>query len=125
MPCQSKIDKDELERLCIQQIPEKEVAEYFGVDYKTVNTFCKKHFGMTFTIYSQQKRLMGKTKLVNKAMELAEKNGAVMIFLLKNWCGMRDVPETDAKSEGVTDDMKKWFENVKGKADDGTDKKAD
>lgn len=121
MPSKSKIDPKQFEQLCIQQISEKEIAEYFGVDRSTITRFCKKTYGATFATYLQQKRMMGKAVLVNKALKLAEKNGAVMIFLLKNWCGMKDTPDTEQKSVGVTDDMVEWFENVKGNAYDGTD----
>lgn len=124
MPKESKIDPKQFEQLCIQQISEKEIAEYFGVDRTTITRFCKKTYGATFASFLQQKRMMGKALLVNKALKLAERNGAVMIFMLKNWCGMKDTPDTDDKSNGVTADMEKWFNNVKGNADDGTDTKA-
>lgn len=121
MPKESKIDPKVFERLCIQQVSEKEIAEYFGVDRRTVNTFCKKNFKVTFTTFSQQKRLMGRTLLVNKALKLAERNGAVMIFLLKNWCGMKDSPEDKERHDGFSEDMQQWFAKVKGRDDEGTD----
>lgn len=121
MPRDSKIDPELLETFCIQQMKAKDVAEYFGVNRTTLNAYCKKHYNASFSSFSQQKALKGKAVLVNKALKLAEKNGAVMIFLLKNWCGMKDNPEAQEKDEGFTKDMQAWFKKVKGEDCDNTD----
>lgn len=112
MPKDPKIDPKQFEQLCIQQISEKEIADYFGVNRSTIQRFCKKNFNASFASFKQQKRMMGKALLINKALRLAERNGAVMIFLLKNWCGMTDSPTQEQKSVGVTEEMKEWFKKV-------------
>lgn len=119
MPRHSRIDKEMFEKFCTQRIQEKEIAEYFGVDRNTVGRWCKKTYGVSFVAFSQQKRTMGKVELVNKALKLAERNGAVMIFLLKNWCGYRDSPEDEERKDGFSEDMRAWFSKVKGRDDEG------
>lgn len=112
MPRQSVIDPIKFEELCIHQNSEKDIADFFGVDRTTINRFCKKTFNASFASFCQQKRTEGKEILIGKAIKLAEKNGAVMIFLLKNWAGMTDTPAQEAKNIGVTDEMKEWFKKV-------------
>ena len=112
MPRESKIDPVKFEELCIQDISEKDIADYFGVNRKTIQRFCKATFNVPFVAFCQQKRVARNAMLINDAIALARKNGAVMIFLLKNWAGMTDTPAQEAKNIGVTDEMKEWFKKV-------------
>lgn len=119
-----ELDKKKFETLCRQHMSKAKIALAFGVDDRTVEAWCRRTYKCSFCTISEQKKSEGEAMLINNAFKLAEKAPAVMIFLLKNWCGMRDTPDTDDKSNGVTADMEKWFNNVKGNADDGTDTEA-
>lgn len=120
-----EINQKRFEILCYQHKSKEAICRELGVgDARTLDKWCKRTYNSSFSEVLEQKKEEGNTHLLADAMTLAKKNGAVMIFLLKNWCGMRDTPDTDDKSNGVTADMEKWFNNVKGNADDGTDTEA-
>ena len=91
-----ELDKQKFEALCQRHFKETEIAEIFGVDTDTVNNWCKRTYNSCFSAVSSQKKLEGNAMIINKALKLAERNGAVMIFLLKNWCGMSDNVELKA-----------------------------
>lgn len=97
-----QIDKQKFEELCRQHYSEVDIAKYFGVNADTINNWCKRTYAdsegnsLGFSDISQQKRLEGNSMLIKSALTLAKKNGAVMIFLLKNWCGMTDSVEVKA-----------------------------
>ena len=44
-----------------------------------------------------------------------------MIFLLKNWCGYKDSPDDKEAKDGFTEDMRAWFEKVKGRSSGESD----
>ena len=97
-----QIDRQRFEELCRQHYSEVDIARYFGVNADTINNWCKRTYtdpdgnSLGFSDVSQQKRLEGNSLLIKDALALARKNGAVMIFLLKNWCGMTDSVEVKA-----------------------------
>lgn len=110
MPSKSRIDKEEFEQMCLEQLSEKEIADYYGLDRRTVNHFCKQNYGMTFTTFWNLKRTKSKAIIINEAFKLAKKNGAVMIFCLKNLCGWKDNPdEQTASNAEIMAQFAQWF----------------
>lgn len=99
---QVDLDKHKFEALCQRHFSEVEIAKLFGVSTETVNNWCKRNYfdengnSLGFSAVSAQKKLEGNLNLIESALALAKKNGAVMIFLLKNWCGMTDNVEVKA-----------------------------
>jgi hypothetical protein len=61
----------------------------------TVNNFCKRNFGITFSEYKDKKFDHTKLMLKQKAMTMAnEGNPTMLIFCLKNVCKWTDRQET-------------------------------
>ena len=88
-----EIDEKTFKNLCAIQCTEQEIAGIFECDPDTVNAWCKRTFGQTFSdtykMYSDQ----GKASLRRMQMKLAEKNAAMAIFLGKNMLGQTDKVE--------------------------------
>lgn len=67
------------------------------VHIDTINNFCKRTFGMTFSEYREKRFDHTKLLLVQKAIKMALEDGnvALLIFCLKNICGWRDNLQKD------------------------------
>ena len=92
-PAQNRINKEQFEAMCGIQCTEKEIASIFCVDEDTLNTWCKKTYGGTFSdtykIYSST----GKMSLRRVMFKQAEKNPTMAIWLSKQHLGMKDKVE--------------------------------
>lgn len=87
------IDKNNFESLCGMQCTLEEVCDFFGVTDKTLNSWCKREYGTTFSEVFRQKRNIGKISLRRHGFELAKKVPSVHIFYAKNYLGMSDKVE--------------------------------
>ena len=85
-----EINKKLFENLCGIQCTQKEICAVLEVTDKTLNTWCRKEYGTTFSEVFSQKREIGKVSLRRAGFELAQKNPAVHIFYAKNHLGMSD-----------------------------------
>ena len=87
-----KIDKRTFEKLCAIQCRQDEIAEFFECNPDTINNWCKREYGKTFSGVFAEKRVVGFISLrraqFQKAIE--DKNTAMLIFLGKNWLGQSD-----------------------------------
>lgn len=114
---QIEIDKQKFELLCTQHLSKEAIRKALWVgDTRTIDDWCMRTYNSSFSEVLEQKREEGNAILINKALKLAEKNGAVMIFLLKNWCGMSDQVEIKADTslmETLIDVMKIDNNNTK------------
>lgn len=64
----------------------------------TVNNFCKRKFGITFSEYKDKRFENTKLMLVQKTIKMAlEGNATMMIFTLKNVCKWTDKVEVTPK----------------------------
>lgn len=88
------IDWPELEKMMIVQNTEEDIAYILGMSVDTLCNRIKKKYGITFSELYQQKKRYGKDK-VRKLMWNAAQKGSIpmLIWLSKNWLGMRDQPE--------------------------------
>jgi len=87
------IDKEQFEKLCAMQCTYEEVCDWFDVEDDTLNGWCKRTYGKTFSEVFKQKRGMGRISLRRSGYEMAKRNPAVHIFYAKNYLGMTDKTE--------------------------------
>ena len=105
-PAQDKIDKKQFENLCGLQCTINEVCDFFDVEDDTLNSWCKKTYGTTFSEVFKLKRGKGQISLRRMQWKLAEKNPTMAIFLGKQYLGQKD------KIEYTDDGMKAINENI-------------
>ena len=105
-PAQDKIDKKQFENLCGLQCTINEVCDFFDVEDDTLNSWCKKTYGTTFSEVFKLKRGKGQISLRRMQWKLAEKNPTMAIFLGKQYLGQKD------KIEYTDDGMKSINENI-------------
>lgn len=105
-PAQDRIDKKQFENLCGLQCTINEVCDFFDVEDDTLNSWCKKTYGTTFSEVFKRKRGKGQISLRRMQWKLAEKNAAMAIFLGKQYLGQKD------KIEYSDDGMKSINENI-------------
>ena len=85
-----EINKKQFESLCGIQCTLEEICDVLGVTDKTLNTWCKKEYGTTFSEVFRQKRSLGKASLRRSGFEMAKTVPSVHIFYAKNFLGMTD-----------------------------------
>lgn len=113
-PAQDRIDKKQFEKLCGLQCTLMEICSYFDVEDDTLNLWCKKTYGTTFSEIFKQKRGVGQVSLRRMQWQLAEKNPSMAIFLGKNYLGQRDNVEVEHKdNNGVITELIGALNNVK------------
>ena len=105
-PAQDRIDKKQFENLCGLQCTLLEICDFFDVEDDTLNSWCKKTYGTTFSEVFKLKRGKGQISLRRMQRKLAEKNAAMAIFLGKQYLGQKD------KIEYTDDGMKSINENI-------------
>ena len=105
-PAQDRIDKKQFENLCGLQCTLLEICDFFDVEDDTLNSWCKKTYGTTFSEVFKLKRGKGKISLRRMQWKLAENNAAMAIFLGKQYLGQKD------KVEYTDDGMKSINENI-------------
>ena len=93
-PAQDRIDKKQFENLCGLQCTINEVCDFFDVNDKTLNSWCKKTYGTTFYEIFKVKRGKGQISLRRTQWKLAEKNPTMAIWLGKQYLGQTDKVET-------------------------------
>ena len=105
-PAQDRIDKKQFENLCGLQCTLLEICDLFDVEDDTLNSWCKKTYGTTFSEVFKLKRGKGQISLRRMQWKLAEKNPTMAIFLGKQYLGQKD------KIEYTDDGMKSINENI-------------
>lgn len=117
-----EVDEERFELLCGQHKTKKAICRELGIgDERTLDRWCRRRYNSGFSEVMEKKREEENTSLIEDARVLARRNPAVMIFLLKNWCGYKDSPEDKERHDGFSEDMQQWFAKVKGRDDEGTD----
>ena len=98
------IDRKDFESLLAIQCTLEEVTAFFdhkldGCSADTIERWCKREYKESFADIAAKKRNLGKISLRRAQFELAKKNGAVAIFLGKNYLGQKDnIIETDEQT---------------------------
>ena len=98
------IDKKQFENLCALQCTEREILDWFDVTTKTLNSWCKRTYGDTFSNVFKQKRSPGKISLRRNQWKLAEKNANMAIWLGKQYLGQSDQPTTNLPGSTAEED---------------------
>lgn len=118
-------DWKELERMLQVHNSGEDCAYMLGISYSTLSRKVQDHYGFTFDELIKRNQQVGKTTLRKAMMNAVIKgNVSMMIWLSKNWLGMKDNPEeifeqkpTIIKTkDGV--EIKLGFNKDKGKKDD-------
>lgn len=100
-----EIDKAEFEKLCAIQCTLDEICGWFGVSKKTLEAWCKRTYGDTFSTVFYQKRGIGKISLRRAQYQSAMGgNSALLIWLGRNWLGQTDKVEIDLHESDTPDD---------------------
>lgn len=90
----SSIDPGVFERLLTRFNTLNTVAYYFGVSKSTLRRWVKSNYdGATFEEMELAGQARGRADLLDIAWDSARLNPAVLIFLLKNFCGLSDDPK--------------------------------
>lgn len=95
-----EIDKKQFENLCALQCTHDEICAWFDVTAKTLESWCKRTYGDSFSKVFAQKRGKGKISLRRSQWQLAEKSASMAIWLGKQYLNQRDnvdVTVSDAK----------------------------
>lgn len=122
------IDKKKFEKLCAWQCTEKEMADFFDCDPDTINNWCKRTYGNTFSEVFKQKRAGGKISLRASGFKMAQSNPTVWIFHAKNFLGMTDkIEQTVMEVEDLTSlaDMLRDDAPAESEDDDANSNQAD
>lgn len=115
-----QIDKKNFEAMCAYQCTLEEICAFLGLTDKTLNTWCKKEYGMCFSEVFKQKREVGKMSLRRKQWKLADTSASMAIFLGKNYLGQKDSVEIEdkeslSKLDEILNNMKTAADAVKPK----------
>lgn len=86
-----EIDQKQFENLCGLQCTLEEICGWFDVTDKTLDGWCKRTYGSSFSDVFKEKRGAGKISLRRAQFRLAEKSAAMAIFLGKQYLGQKDV----------------------------------
>jgi hypothetical protein len=81
----------DIEKLCILQCTQEEIAWFAGCSLNTVERDCKRQKKMTFGEFYKQKRGYGRATLRRHQWEAAQKgNVSMLIWLGKQYLGQTD-----------------------------------
>lgn len=94
-----EIDQKEFEKLCGMQCTYEEICAWFDVTDKTLNAWCKRTYGETFSEIFAKKRDKGKISLRRSQWELAKRSAPMAIWLGKQYLGQKDKPEDSIDTE--------------------------
>ena len=100
-----EIDWKEFEQLCFMQCTLLEMCEWLHVSSKTLEHKVKEHYGETFSLVFEKKRVGGKISLRRNLMRMSEKQPTVAIFLAKNWLGMSDKQEIEVGNKDTISEL--------------------
>lgn len=99
-----EIDQKIFENLCGLQCTETEILSWFGITDKTLNSWCKRTYGKSFSEVFKEKRGKGKISLRRTQWQLAEKSASMAIWLGKQYLGQSDNPMPGLAEEEKKDD---------------------
>lgn len=98
-------DKSQFEKLCSYQCTEVEIANFFKCDVDTINNWCKRTYGLTFSDTYKIYSVNGKISLRRWQFKQAEKNAGMAIFLGKQYLGQKDNIADESESLKKLDEL--------------------
>ena len=99
-----EIDQKIFENLCGIQCTETEICSVFDCCEDTLNTWCKRTYGETFSDTYKKKRQLGKPSLRRMQWELAKKSATMAIWLGKQYLGQRDTSDIGLQVSNAKED---------------------
>ena len=87
-----EINQVEFEKLCGLQCTLEEICGWFTITDKTLDSWCKRTYGVSFSEIFKQKRGVGKISLRRMQWRLAEKSATMAIFLGRQYLGQKNEP---------------------------------
>lgn len=91
------IDKQTFERLCEMMSTQEEIASFFRCHIDTVNNFCKREYGTTFSEIYKTLSATGKISLRRYQWRMAETNVAMAIWLGKQYLDQKDFSKVETQ----------------------------
>ena len=86
-----EIPQDEFEKLCVLQCTKQDIANWYECSEDTIENWCKRTYGETFSAVFAQKREKGRVSLRRMQWKSAENGNVTMqIFLGKQYLGQKD-----------------------------------
>lgn len=95
-----KINWEDVEKLCILQCLQREVAWFCNVSLDTIERACKREKKQSFAEYYSQKKSVGRISLRRAQWEVAVKQKNVTMLI---WLGKQYLKQSD-KFEGIDRD---------------------
>lgn len=90
-----EINNDNFKKLCELHCTKEEIAGFFNCHDDTIENYCKKEYGETFSQVFKRLSVGGKMSLRRYQFELAKHNATMAIFLGKNLLGQTDNQELE------------------------------
>jgi len=97
-----EIDKKTFEGLCNLQCTLVEIAGFFDCCEDTIENWCKKEYGMTFSETYKRYSQNGKISLRRYQYKQAEHNVTMAIWLGKQWLNQAEKIEQTTNFEDIT-----------------------
>lgn len=88
-----EFDDITFEGLCKVQCTIDEIEAVFRTDARTLDKWCQKFYGETFSVCYKNFSKNGKSSLRRNQYNLSRTNAAMAIWLGKNWLGQKDHEE--------------------------------
>lgn len=85
------IDREQFEKLCSIQCTLNEIASWFKCSEDTIEKWCKREMGMSFTDAFKKYSVDGKISLRRWQFKMAEHNSTMAIWLGKQYLGQKDI----------------------------------
>ena len=82
----TQIDQKDFEKLCGLHCTQIEIADWFGCTDETVNNWCVKTYGVSFSAVYNQKKSIGSVSLRRKQKEVAMSGNPTMLIWLGKQC---------------------------------------
>jgi AraC-like DNA-binding protein len=97
-----EIDFEALEKLCMIQCTEEEIAAYFGISIDTLERRINEQYNQTFAEYFAQNRGKGKMSLRRAQYTAAMAgNTTMLVWLGKNWLSQTDKQEISHQGDNI------------------------
>lgn len=97
-----EIDRKQFENLCGLQCTKEEICSFFDLTDKTLESWCKREYGLGFSEVFKRKRGKGKISLRRAQFRLAEKNANMAIWLGKQYLDQKDRIDDGENQGGIT-----------------------
>ena len=115
-----EIDKKEFEALCGIWCTLEEICSFFDVTDKTLNSWCRRTYGKTFSEVFKQKKRIGNVSLRRYQFQAAQKGNVTMLI----WLGKQKLGQTDKvqmDTSAVMNRLDAVLDGIKEDADSQTE----